>query len=99
MMGNLETVGGGEEGQFGSALVELKLLCHPGGAVEKAGDVRDCAWNTDLSQKDTFWKFHHLLEQAFLDSECPLPKEHYHFSCNAGFTKVPNTCSTSLDFE
>lgn len=46
------------------------------------------AQSTGLSQRDTVWKFHQLLVQVVLDSEHPLPKERYHFSCNGGFTEV-----------
>lgn len=43
--------------------------------------------NVDLSQRDTFLKFHHLLAQIFLDSNHPLVKERDCSKCYAGFTK------------
>lgn len=43
--------------------------------------------NTDLFQRETVLKFHDLVAQIFLDSECPLLEERDPFSCCAGFTR------------
>lgn len=76
--------------------MQVKLpASHPSGVGREAVTCGTGTRNTDLSQRDMFLQFHCVLAQIFLDSECPLLKEHDYFKCYAGFTKVPSSSISS----